>query len=558
VSVVGRRWRTAAVVLLLVLGPLITFAPSVRNDFVRWDDHVNLLENPHYRGLGWPQLRWMFTTFLLGHYMPVTWLSFGIDYRLWGMNPAGYHLTSLLLHVANTVLFYGVARRLLAKVAAFPAGALDVGALVAALFFSLHPLRAESVAWATERRDVLSGLFFLLTILTYLEAADAERRPRRWWLTASVGFYALALGAKAIVMTLPAILTLLDLYPLRRLGGDVRRWAAPGTRSVWAEKLPYWALALGTAVVAWTAHRTVMPPVDYPWPFRLAVTVHGLWFYVAKTLVPIRLSPLYEFAVGPAVPASVLGVTAITVILLVLRARWPAGLAVGVYYAATLAPVGGIVYPGTLVADRYMYLPGLGFALLVGGGAASLACAWRSGAAGPRAVRLGAGLLAAWLFVLATLTWRQVQIWRDTETFWRHAIAAYPDCATCHGSLGSWLVQHGSPSAGLPHLERAVALSPDRVWLHINIGGVLDDLGRPGEALAHYREVLDRCDQPGTRCPREAAAAHVNIGLGLRRLGRDDDAAAHFRRAVELEPGLAHRIPVPPAPDGSGSSSRRP
>ena len=148
--------------LAIVLAVVAVFAIGLRNEFVRWDDHVNLIENPHFRGLGFRQLAWMMTTTLMGHYIPLTWLTFGFDYVLWGMQPAGYHFTNLVLHAANATLFYWVAKRLLR--AAAPAAseiALRAGAAVAALFFALHPLRAESVAWATERRDVLSGLLFL-------------------------------------------------------------------------------------------------------------------------------------------------------------------------------------------------------------------------------------------------------------------------------------------------------------------------------------------------------------------------------------------------------------
>ena len=150
-------WALAATTLLV-------FSPALLNGFVEWDDHVNLIQNTGYRGLGWRQLRWMFTTIVMGHYIPVTWLTFGLDYTLWGMNPLGYHLTNNLLHAANSAIFYLLALRLLARATSLAGPALRVASVMAALFFALHPLRAESVAWATERRDVLSGLFFLLTV----------------------------------------------------------------------------------------------------------------------------------------------------------------------------------------------------------------------------------------------------------------------------------------------------------------------------------------------------------------------------------------------------------
>ena len=187
-------------------------------------------ENPFYRGLHWTNLRWMFTTFHMGHYQPLSWLSFGIDYLLWGMEPFGYHLTNILLHAANAVLFYFLSLRLLA-IAAPISGVivLQLAAGFSALFFAVHPLRVESVAWATERRDVLSGFFLLLTVLGYLKAVSPETDKRSWWrwMTVAVVLYFFSLLSKASGMTLPLVLLVLDVYPLRRLGQASTGWLGP-------------------------------------------------------------------------------------------------------------------------------------------------------------------------------------------------------------------------------------------------------------------------------------------------------------------------------------------
>src|SRR3989440_3497630 len=176
----AQRWVRWLAPLLVVLFTLAAFLPTLQNQFVSWDDKDNFLDNPHYRGLGWTHLRWMWTTHL-GHYIPLTWMTLGLDYLLWGMNPVGYHLTSLLLHAANAVVFFFVVRRLLTRALPSPAErghALAVSAGVAALVFAIHPLRVESVAWVTERRDVLSGLFYLVAILLYLRACERRGRER--------------------------------------------------------------------------------------------------------------------------------------------------------------------------------------------------------------------------------------------------------------------------------------------------------------------------------------------------------------------------------------------
>src|SRR5438309_12086583 len=205
-----QRWVYRLVPVLVALVTFAVFLPALQNQFVNWDDPTNFLDNPYYRGLGWSQLRWMWTTHL-GHYIPLTWMTLGLYYLLWGMNPFGYHLTSLLLHAANAVVFFFVVHRILPL--ALPSRserghALAVAAGFAALVFAIHPLRVESVAWATERRDVLSGLFYLLTILGYLRACDPETRGRwRYWL--SVVAVVCAPRPRWMVWNLPFVLLIL-------------------------------------------------------------------------------------------------------------------------------------------------------------------------------------------------------------------------------------------------------------------------------------------------------------------------------------------------------------
>src|SRR5438477_12015027 len=253
--------RERTIVLAIVLAVIAVFAVGLRNEFVQWDDHTNLVDNRLFRGLGPRQLAWMFTTTLMGHYIPLTWLTFGLDYVIWGMQPAGYHFTNLVLHAANAALFYWVSRRVLT--AAAPAAgetALRAGAAVAALFFAVHPLRAESVAWATERRDVLSGLLFLTCVLTDLRAVHAETPRRRRLLALSLAAFALAMLAKSIVTTLPLLLLVLDWYPLPRL--RPLRWS-PQTLRVLLEKLPFVAVGVGGAAASyWTVgHDEFLTPI---------------------------------------------------------------------------------------------------------------------------------------------------------------------------------------------------------------------------------------------------------------------------------------------------------
>jgi Tfp pilus assembly protein PilF len=526
-------WALAATALLV-------FSPALLNGFVEWDDHVNLTRNAGYRGLGWTQLRWMLTTIVMGHYIPVTWFTFGLDYMLWGMNPFGYHLTNNLLHAANSAIFYLLALRLLARATSLAGPALRVASVMAALFFALHPLRAESVAWATERRDVLSALFFLLTVLIYLKAADATGRQRRRLLAGSLVCYALALLSKSIVMTLPLILVLLDLYPLGRLQCRWGMWRESSARTALMEKLPYLALGLAGAAISYYAvavSHFLTPVGQYGWPARLAMTGYSLWFYVEKTVVPTSLSPLYELpaVVNPLEPRfllSAVAAVAISVLLLVLRRRWPAGLAVWVYYGIILGPVAGLVHAGHQLAhDRYSYLSCLGWALLVGAALGSMVRAVTTGALQPWLARATFAVAAAWILALASLTWYQIQIWRDTETLWRYAVEADPACSICQANVGFALYRRHLLPLAREKYELALTLRPDRVKWHSGLGVVLAGMGEWEPAMSHFRIAE-------ARYPDDAEIL-TNMAGALMNARRFSEARPHLERANQVDPSYA-------------------
>lgn len=519
---------------------MIVFLPALGNDFVDWDDELNLTTNPHYRGLGWAQLRWMSTSaYVLGHWIPLTWLSFGIDYMLWGMNPVGYHLTNVLLHAANAALFTLISLRLLRL--AMPG--VDetharLGAAAAALFWALHPLRVESVAWATERRDVLSGLFFLLSVLAYLRMAAAPAERRRRWLGASLAAFAAALVSKPIVMTLPLVLLVLDVYPLRRLGTRPRQWLAAPARRAWLEKIPYVALAgLGGAIsLAITASVIPIGSVgEYPLTARLAMLANSLVFYVGKTLLPVGLLPVHEAPLHASLAeprylgAAVLTV-AITAALVALRRRCPGALAAWSIYVLMLLPVSNLLIniDPQVVADRYSYLSCLGWALLAGAAVAALA------EAGARStIRRGIGkavaaAVALWLIALAALTWQQTEVWRDSATLWAHAVAVSPDCALCENRLGAALFNRRQLAPAVTHLERAVALRPDRPHYHRELGVALLWTNRPADAIPRLRLALDRA-------PADLEL-RSSLGLAFLWAGRAPEAEIEFRDVVARRP----------------------
>lgn len=533
---------------------LAVFWPTLGHQFLDWDDDRNLVNNPDFRGLGWSQLRWMLTTTLMGHWIPFTWLTFGTDYVIWGMRPFGYHLTNLAVHAGAAAALYFVALRLLRAATGGSEIALRLGALAAALFFAIHPLRVESVAWATERRDVLSGLWLLLTVLTYLVSVDRPARRGRW-LAASLVCYALALTSKAIVMTLPAVLLILDVYPLRRLGRGWA-WATEEGRRALIEKIPFGLLAVAGAGMAVYALRTHAAEMMVPQPLesRIAVALYGIAFYAWTTFVPAAISPLYQLPrrvdpADPAMLASAAAVIAVTAALLWQRRRWPAGLAVWLGYLVLLAPVSGLVQSGPqLVAARYSYLAGLGFALLVGAGVGWLA---RRAEGPPRAWRwagIGGAVVVAGLVTLGTLTWRQTHVWRDSYTLWSHVLSIDPGSSIAHNNLGFTYLQAGRLADAEREILTALRLDPEWELAHANLAVVLLRQGRLAEAgearvqlgsmlLKHgkYEAAIDLFQKEVASRPGDAGA-HNNLGAALLLRGQVGPAIGQFEEALRINP----------------------
>ncbi|HEY2993184.1 MAG TPA: tetratricopeptide repeat protein [Methylomirabilota bacterium] len=515
--------RTLA--LAIAAAAFTAFASALPAGFVEWDDHYNFLNNPHYRGLGLAQLRWMLTSAWSGHWTPLTWLTLSADFTVWGMDPFGYHFTSLVLHAATAGVFFVVAARLLASAQPETApGAIRAGAAVAALFFALHPLRAESVAWISERRDVLSGLLYVLTVLTYLRAAETAGAARRRWLALSVAVYALAMLSKAIVMSLPVVLLVLDAYPLRRLAG---RW-----RQRLLEKLPYAALGAAGAVVAARVAIGFESRAEYPLWARPAAFGYNLVFYLEKTVLPQGLSPLYELPARWEISDSrlLVGLTlslVATVALIAARRRWPAGLAAWTAYAITVAPVGGLaVHNGPqIAADRYTYLACMGVAVLAGG-AWSLALARHLLA--PRLRRTAGAAVAVALLGLGVLSWQQAAIWHDSVTLWAHATSVDPTCARCQNRLGASLHAAGLSSAGVIPLQRAVALRPDIPNFRGDLGQVLVWLNRPAEAVPQLERAVEAFP--------DNAALQSALGAALTQAGRPDEARRRLETALRNRP----------------------
>jgi Flp pilus assembly protein TadD len=527
--------------ILIGIASFVAFIPSLGGQFLNWDDDVNLVSNEFFRGLHWPQIRWAFSNVRMGHYIPITWLSFSANYVAGAMDPWGYHLVNLGLHAANAIAFYVVARRLIAAArdGGRQDGRLDPavvwGAAAAALIFALHPLRVESVAWVTERRDVLSGFFFLTSVLAYLRSAEGNARAPRLWLACSLLFFGAGLLSKASIMTLPAVLVLLDAYPLRR--GPLT-W-----RHLVVEKAGHWMLGAVGAVGALIALRMSGLRITsyglYGPAARAAMVAYSFWFYPAAWAWPVKLAPLYELPakVDPLAwrfAGPIIGLVVITTALVLLRNRFPAGLAAWTYSALMVLPISGVVHAGFQLAhDRYSYLSGLGFAL-VGGGAVS----WVLRASRERRVSrpiamATLGVAAVVVTALGIGTWQQARLWRDSETLWRWGLEADPRCAVCANNLAALLLNlPGRSSAQMQEAEalarRALTLNPLYDSSYNTLGAILADRHEDARAETAFRQAM--------RLAPDRVAPMVNLGVLYGRSGRYADAIPLFRHAWSRDP----------------------
>jgi tetratricopeptide (TPR) repeat protein len=517
-----------------VLAALLTFAvffPALRNGFVNWDDPEMVTENPLLLGPGSPQFGWMFSTFLLGHYQPLSWLSLALDHALWGTDPFGYHLTSLLLHALNVALLV----RLLQILLRLGDGRLRAGnsaALLAGLFWGLHPLRVESVAWVTGRRDVLSGAFALLCVLVYVRARSgaAPRSLVPAWLV-----FLCALLSHGLALTLPFALLALDYSPLARLwaaapapGDDPPRETASGRP--WLEKAPFFMLAAvfaGIAVIAARQVGAMQALVEHSVLERVGQAACGLWFYLGKTLLPTELSPLYELKPGVAagaVAAAILGLLAVAAAASHWRRRFPALLAALLTAVTLVAPVLGLLQSGMQrAADRYTYLSGLALAALLAAGLARLP---RGGA------RSGAALVAvAALFLCAGFTRAQIARWRDGVTLWSHAVAVDPESGLAHFKLGQALRDSGRTVEASDEFRIAARWRPGDPIVRGEWGIMLSESGSYDEAIRELSAALDK----NPRFDR----GYYNRALSYDRRGGNGDAASalqDYNRAIDLEP----------------------
>lgn len=539
---ITREKQTTILCLLLVLLTLAFYNPIVHNQFIRSnDDNLYITDNAHVRaGLTWQTVKWAFTNFEAANWHPLTWLSHALDCQLFKLNPVGHHYVNVLFHATNAILLF----LLLLNATGFTWRSFVVAAL-----FALHPVNVESVAWASERKNVLSMLFFLLTMHAYGWYVRRES-IQRYSLAAAL--FALGLMAKPEIITLPFVLLLWDYWPLRRISGGLNlnsvahsklpalEKAESGTISAGAsiprsffflvlEKIPLLMIAAVSGVITWMAQSAGDAFRGASFGVRIGNALVAYVRYIEKALWPTRLAGVYPY-LGRFLPGWEIYGSAFLLLLLTalsLRASNHRYLAVGwLWFLGTLVPVIGLVQVGVqAMADRYAYLPYIGLFVCVIWGIADLA---QSRSVPP--VWLAIPTTAV-LLLLGALTSRQTSFWHDGETFWRHAVNVTESNYVAHDRLALTLGSEGKMDEAIPEFRAAQALhaySPERM---LEIAEFEQSRGRIKEAAQEYTEALNAAPDAKTR-----ATAGSQLGLALTELGDIEGARKSYAYALTQNP----------------------
>ncbi len=511
------KLHTVLICLGLAVVTFIAFEGVRHNDFINYyDDNNYVTENPNVNGgLTLKAVLWALTTSHAGNWHPLTWVSHIIDCDIFGLNPVGHHITSLFIHIANTLLLFWVLKRM--------TGTIWPAAFAAALF-AVHPLHVESVAWIAERKDVLSGLFWMLTMAAYVRYAE---RPYIGRYILVIAAYTLGLTAKPMLVTLPFVLLLLDWWPLERFG-RLQGETAPARLII--EKIPLFVLSAASSVITYAIQKSsgaVAPMEVVPLDARIANALVSYVGYISKLIYPSGLCVLYPHP-GRSLPLRQV-ITAFLILICITAYVIYAGrrrryLAAGwLWYLGTLVPVSGLVQVGAqAMADRYSYLPSIGLFIMVGYGAAEVFSKRRH-------LKIIAAILSGLVIAALVLCTRiQVRYWQNSLTLFERAIAVTKDNYKMHSELATLLKDQNRFGEAISHYRMAVEIVPNDAEAHYWLGDLLRLEGDINGAIEHYLFAV--------RIKPDYADAHNNLGYALMSQGKLDEAIVHFRDALRAKP----------------------
>ncbi|HTY88068.1 MAG TPA: tetratricopeptide repeat protein [Candidatus Acidoferrum sp.] len=522
-------YRTVLGVCLFLLGAVwLVFGQTLGHGFVNYDDEGYVYGKTQViHGLNLKGIEWAFTHSVMGNWHPLTVMSHMLDCQFYGVQAGGHHLTSLLLHAATAILLFLVLREM--------TGALWRSAFVAAVF-AVHPLRVESVVWVSERKDVLSGLFFMLTLGAYVRYVRKSPSLSRYLMVMLP--FALGLMCKPMLVTMPFVLLLLDYWPLNRMANlaeatvtdrrDQNHFPIP--RRLNLEKLPLFGLAVAACVITLFAQTEAIQPFEQiSIPLRVGNALISYVTYLSQMFWPSGLAVLYPLSAGGVgVSKEVLSsvvLAGISTGVFFLRHR--AYLLTGwLWYLVMLVPVIGIVQVGGQArADRYTYLPQIGLYLLLTWAAADLCAGWRY-----RRVILASGsaVIVTALILCARV---QTSYWRNSESLWTHTLLCTSDNWLGQNNLGNALLKKRNLDEAIAHFQKALQLVPDNAEVYYNLGDALLKKGSVDEAIANFQRAL--------KIKPDYVEAHNNLGNALFKKGSVDEAIVHFQRALQIKPDYA-------------------
>jgi protein O-mannosyl-transferase len=524
--------------VVLVACVWITFSPVLSNGFVDWDDQKWILENHSFRGLGWEQIQFAFTSFTGGVYQPLGWLFQSLTYELYGLDPHGYHLVGLLFHTVNVVLLHLLCVSLLAmrmpEVAARLGASLGWLCCVPVALYAIHPLRVEPVAWASCQAYLPGVAFSLLATLAYLKARPSTGVFHRSWMIGSSVLIVLAVLSKGSAVVLPFVFLILDAYPLRRLGPQRSTW--PAVRSILIEKGPILVFCLVLSTVAIAAKGSWVEPEARTQSVlvgKVAQASFGAWFYLEKTVWPFGITAFYprpergEYQT-PLFAASVAGVVIAVSAALWQRRRWPWLLATLAAYLVLASPYLGLVQVGIpLASDRYSYAPTMAWVVL---GCAGLCRLAQRPWSRPALHGAGAGTLVIACGLMALCS-AQCRVWDSSEHLWSQALEHAEWSSELHHFLGTSLADDGKLDRAFAELREAVRLRPHFFEALYGLSVVLDRRGETDAAIACLREAA-------TLRPKDAKV-YLSLGEALVHQGHVDEAVELYRKALPLQPNLA-------------------
>lgn len=507
-----------------------TYLPALKNGFVNWDDNLYIYENQNIQSLDIGFLKWCITAVVSSLWHPLTLVSLALDHAIWGLNPWGYHLTNILIHSTNTFLVFILVIQLLEynNLWRDSKKALITG-FITAILFGIHPVHVESVAWVSERKDVLSAFFYLSAMLAYIKYTSTTGLKKAALYSASILLFFFALLSKPMAISLPLVLLILDIYPIGRLTRNPR-----STKWVLIEKLPFFLLAFLASVATVWAHSAqggLRALETYPLVERIFVAVRAYLFYLVKMALPLNLAPWYPYPekisfFTSEYAGALIALTIITIFATRSLKTNKVFFAIWFYYIITLAPTTGIVQVGgQAAADRYTYLPSLGPFIFTGLGVGYLFDRWSK-----RQYRLAAVVAVILLStLLINTTVKQIAIWRDSITLWSYEIELFPESsAEIYSNRGLAYDGLGNYQYAIKDYNKAIELGPETAKIYISRGNTYDSLGDYQQAIKDYSKAIELAPQN--------AKAYVNRGRVYRSAGDYQQAIKDYSKAIEIDP----------------------